>query len=65
MCDVGPYGVLGQVENTRLLDVVDEMSRDDWWVKPLKPTPMQATAATVAAAATTAVFGTGMIDVAF
>ena len=62
MCDISPYGVLGQVENTRLLDVVDEMSRDDWRVKPLKPTPMQATAV---AAATTAMFGTGMLDVAF
>ena len=60
MCDISPYGVLGQVENTRLLDVVDEMSRDDWWVKPLKPTPVQATSA-----ATTAVFGTGILDVAF
>ena len=48
MCDISPYGFIGAVENTRLLDVVGEMSRDDWWVRPLKPIPTQATAATAA-----------------
>ena len=66
MCDISPYGFIGAVENTRLLDVVDEMSRDDWWVKPMKPTPTLATAATPA---TTTVFattdaGTGTINAA-
>ena len=42
MCDISPYGVIGQVENTRLLDVVDEMSRDDWCLQHLKPFPMRA-----------------------
>ena len=62
MCDISPYGVIGQVENTRLLDVVDEMSRDDWCLQHLKPFPMRVTAIPpppaphTAAATTTAVF---------
>jgi len=43
MCNITVYGEIGYVENTRLMDVVDEMSRDDWWVKPFKPTPRKPT----------------------
>jgi len=48
MCDITPYAVIGHAENTRLLDVVEDMSRDDWWVRPWKNTimPMLATTAT-------------------
>ena len=68
MCDISPYGIIGAVENTRLLDMVDEMSRDDWWVKPMKPTPTLASA-TPATPAATSVFattdaGTGTINAA-
>ena len=63
MCNITAYGMLGNVENTRLLDVVDEMSRNDWWVKPSKrnpwklhptpPTVMQPVAVGTAAGTTT------------
>ena len=40
MCNTTVYSMIDHVENTRLLDVVDEMSRDDWFVKPVKPIPI-------------------------
>ena len=52
MCNITVYSEIGYVENTRLMDVVDEMSRDDWWVKPLKPTPRKPTPMHPTAAAT-------------
>ena len=54
MCDITQFGVIGLAENTRLLDVVDEMSRDDWWVRPWKNTPSMLT--TAAMSATNSVF---------
>ena len=47
MCDITPYGIIGHTENTRLMDIVDDMSREDWWVRPWTTTPMQATTATI------------------
>ena len=70
MCDISPYGVIGREDNPRLMDVVDEMSRDDWFVKPFKPNPIHATAGAVTAAnAATTVFtrtdaGAGILDAA-
>jgi hypothetical protein len=52
MCDITPFGAIGHVENTRLLDVVDEMSRGDWWLQPLKPTRMMATDVTAVSSVT-------------
>ena len=47
MCDITPYGVIGHTENTRLMDVVEDMSREDWWVRPWKAMSTQATTVTV------------------
>ena len=53
--------MIDQVENTRLMDVVDEMSRTDWFVKPVKPIPIpwKPTPIQPAAAAAVATTGTG------
>ena len=61
MCNTTVYSLIDHVENTRLMDVVDEMSRDDWFVKPVKPIPIpwKPTPMQPAAAAAVATTGTG------
>ena len=61
MCNTTVYSMIDQVENTRLIDVVDEMSRTDWFVKPVKPIPIpwKPTPIQPAAAAAVATTGTG------
>ena len=55
MCNTTVYSMIDHVENTRLMDVVDEMSRDDWFVKPVKPTPIPWKPTPIQPAAATAV----------